>query len=253
MIFAIYIIPVLLLSFISIASRHYYPAPEGQLSSVQYRITKTLPVWWILGFYLVWYYAAGGGQAGETSVGLRFWVLVGLIAGVAGDFFLLFRRLFLPGFTAFALGHILYLYGFGTIPRVLPVAIVALIFVPALIYAPVIIRRAARKDMLPFVLVYMLLISTMLLTAINASSYPWFSDAAAAQYAITGADLLPWGITQGWIPYCLTIGAGLFCISDGCWAWNRFVKPFPNAGFWILATYYAGQAMIVWGAIQYPL
>ncbi|MCR9142572.1 MAG: lysoplasmalogenase [bacterium] len=249
-IFIIYMLPVVLLSALSIASRRFYPATEGRLSSAQYRVAKTPPVFWILGFYGLWYYGAGGAELGSDSASLRFWVMVGLIAGVAGDFFLLFRRLFLPGFTAFALGHILYLYGFATVPWVLPIPVVALIFVPGLIYAPMIIRRTERKDMLPLILFYMLLINGMLLTAINASTHAWLSQAAAGN---GDSGLLPWGIAGGWIPYCLTFGAGLFCVSDACWAWNRFVRPFANAGLWILATYYGGQALIVWGAMQYPL
>jgi hypothetical protein len=219
--FVLFLLPAAVLSGASILSRRRYPAPEGKLSSVQYRVTKTLPVFWILGFYTAWYFIAGGGQAGLDSTALRYWVLAGLIAGVAGDFFLLFKRLFLPGFTAFALGHILYAYGFATVPWVLGPRVIALVFVPGLIYAPLIIRRIARKDMLPLVLFYMLLINTMLLTAVNASTYAWLSAAENPG----GVDL-PWEIPGFWIPYCLSLGAGLFCVSDACWAWNRFVKPF---------------------------
>ncbi len=246
LIFACYFIPAAVLSAVAIVARRLYPAPEGKLSSLQYRVTKTLPVWWMLGFYSVWYFFAGGSGIGTDSAALRFLVLVGLAAGVAGDFFLLFRKLFLPGFTAFALGHVLYVYGFATVPWVLSWPIIALVFVPGLIYAPIIVRRSERKKMLPLILFYLVLINTMLLTAINASLYAW---------SASGDELLalPWKIVPRGIPYCITAGAALFCVSDACWAWNRFVKPFPNAGVAILATYYGGQALIVWGAMQYPV
>lgn len=246
MIIGLFFVPVFVLSAASIGLRHYYPAPGDKLSSWQYRVAKTLPIWWMLGYYLLWYFQADiTGAGGEV----RFWVLAGLIFGVLGDFYLLFRRLFLPGFSAFALGHILYLYGFATVPWALPWQIAALVFVPGLIYGPIVVRRTVRKDMLPLILFYMLLINLMLLTAINAEYFA--ASAEADQSGISSA--LPWGIARGWIPYCLALGAGLFCISDGCWAWNKFIKPLPNEGFWILATYYGGQALIVFGAIQYSI
>src|SRR3954454_15269689 len=41
------------------------------------------------------------------------------------------------------------------------------------------------------------------------------------------------------------IGAVLFMLSDGLLAINRFAQPLPMAQFWVLATYYAAQILIV--------
>ena len=251
MIFALYILPVLALSALAIASRHLYPGLDGKLSSWQYRVAKTLPMIWMLLIYLLWL-RAGGSAPELAAADLRFWICVGLIAGLAGDWFLLSRRMFLPGFTAFAAGHVLYLYGCTTVEWVLSPIGIALVFVPGVIYAPLMIRLTQKKKMLPLILFYLVLINCMLLAAVNASLVGEQMLASATPSAATLPPLLSWKVSPGLIPWCLAIGAGLFCISDACWAWNRFVRPMPRVGFWVLSTYYGGQAFIVWGAIQFP-
>jgi uncharacterized membrane protein YhhN len=41
-----------------------------------------------------------------------------------------------------------------------------------------------------------------------------------------------------------TLGALLFCASDGVLAWNRFHRPFQAAQGIILTTYYSAQVLI---------
>ena len=45
----------------------------------------------------------------------------------------------------------------------------------------------------------------------------------------------------------VAVGAGFFMLSDSLLATNRFVMPLPMAQVWVLATYYAAQALIVSG------
>ena len=40
-------------------------------------------------------------------------------------------------------------------------------------------------------------------------------------------------------------GAGLFMVSDALLAIDRFAQPLPMAAFWVLASYYAAQFLIV--------
>jgi alkylglycerol monooxygenase len=43
----------------------------------------------------------------------------------------------------------------------------------------------------------------------------------------------------------VAVGAGFFMLSDSVLALNRFVAPLPMAQFWVLATYYTAQVLIV--------
>lgn len=40
------------------------------------------------------------------------------------------------------------------------------------------------------------------------------------------------------------MGGGLFVLSDGLLAWNRFADPVPLASLWVLATYWGAQRCI---------
>lgn len=46
------------------------------------------------------------------------------------------------------------------------------------------------------------------------------------------------------------MGVVLFVLSDSLIALNRFVRPLPIAGVWIMATYIAGQFLIAKGALR---
>ena len=45
------------------------------------------------------------------------------------------------------------------------------------------------------------------------------------------------------------VGASVFMLSGGVLAIDRFVSPLPYAGLWVLATYYAAQALMVTGLL----
>ncbi|WP_293224061.1 lysoplasmalogenase family protein, partial [Ottowia sp.] len=46
------------------------------------------------------------------------------------------------------------------------------------------------------------------------------------------------------------LGACCFMLSDSLLAINRFVTPLPGAQVWVLASYYAAQALIVGGMLR---
>ena len=60
----------------------------------------------------------------------------------------------------------------------------------------------------------------------------------------------------------VAIGAGVFMLSDTLIAINRFAQPLPMAAFWVLASYYVAQVLIVrnvrpagagsWGLLRSP-
>ncbi len=233
--------PLLALSALAIFLRWRYPAPEGRWSSGPYRATKCLPMLWMLAlaaFASPGHAASSPDQPGALGFihDLRLAVMVGLLLGTLGDFFLLFRRTFLLGFTAFALGHVAYVVGFLSAPWVLSPTAVFACCLPGLIYAPIVLRRNQHPKMWPLILSYLMLIQLMLLSAINLAVYlsPPSTDAQNAQ----GIPAL----------VCM-VGAALFCFSDASWSWNRFVHPLRYAGVQVLGSYYAAQGAIVWGAL----
>jgi len=48
----------------------------------------------------------------------------------------------------------------------------------------------------------------------------------------------------------VAVGAGFFMLSDSLLATNRFVQPLLMAQVWVLATYYAAQALIAAGVLR---
>ena len=77
------------------------------------------------------------------------------------------------------------------------------------------------------VMVYAILIITMLSTSITAVSIKRPYDY--------------------WFSLC-SFGAGLFLISDGILAWNKFVTPLPHSGLLIMVPYYLAQLSLFLGA-----
>jgi len=46
------------------------------------------------------------------------------------------------------------------------------------------------------------------------------------------------------------VGATLFMLSASVLAIDKFVSPLPYAGLWVMASYYAAQALIVTGLLR---
>jgi uncharacterized membrane protein YhhN len=76
------------------------------------------------------------------------------------------------------------------------------------------------------VLIYSIAITTMVSTACNR-----------------GGQVLPKSFV--WV----ALGAGLFMLSDGLIAFDKFGYPFPYNGFWVMLTYCAAQYLIVEGRL----
>lgn len=183
-----------------------------------YPITKPLPVLWMIIWTVLWL-----SRMDSWIDTLMPWILTGLIFGLAGDVFLLKKETFLLGYTGFIGGHLAYVLAFAKSEFILPWYIAGSVFIPGVLYAIYVSLNTLQKKMMPIVWIYSLIISGMLLFAIN-----------------TG-----WKETSGWL---LTTGCLLFFISDGFWSWNKFVKKLPQPGAMILSTYYTGQALITYGS-----
>lgn len=188
-----------------------------------YKWSKPQPVAWILAWALILLYPFC-----SEIPDMVWWIVAGLALGLLGDIFLLNKKWFVPGFLGFALGHLAYIIGFATMEFQLPFWLVGLLCIPGIVYASLISRLTHSKKMLPFVWIYGVMLTSMLVTALNVF----------------------WGLPEAnpgraW----LLLGAILFCLSDGFWSWNKFVRPLQNPGLFILTTYYAGQSLIGFGAL----
>ncbi|AVO48891.1 hypothetical protein C6568_06215 [Melaminivora suipulveris] len=165
------------------------------------------------------------GQKSEPTL-----LLAALAASLAGDVLLMLPGLFLPGLVAFLLAHIAYVLLFrrGAPWFAARGALVAVLLVGALMYAflwqgglPVALR-------LP-VAAYVLVIALMAAQALSRHRTLRASVPAT---------------------HLVALGALLFMLSDSLLAINLFVRALPWAQVWVLASYYAAQALIVHGMVQ---
>ncbi|MFT4240827.1 MAG: lysoplasmalogenase family protein [Acidovorax sp.] len=156
-------------------------------------------------------------------------LLAAALAGsLVGDVFLMFNGFFIPGLLGFLVAHLCYLALFKHGQRWFPhrgalaatlgtgVAMYAFLWtggLPAALRAPV----AA----------YVLVIALMAAQAIGRATV--LRDAPSVLVAV---------------------GTGFFMLSDALLSTNRFVQPLPMAQVWVLATYYAAQALIVAGVLR---
>lgn len=157
------------------------------------------------------------------------WLLGAALAGsLVGDVFLMVEGYFIPGLVSFLVAHLFYVALFkqgqqwfphrGALVGTLGVGVAMYAFLwagglPAALRAPV----AA----------YVLVIALMAAQAIGRATV--LRDASSLLVAI---------------------GAGFFMLSDSLLATHRFVSPLPLSQVWVLATYYAAQALIVAGVLK---
>lgn len=177
-------------------------------------LTMVLAIAWI---------AMNRGQAAPYGVRFKAALLLGLVASLAGDMFLLFPGYFIHGLLAFLIAHLAYIalfsQGVGLFPR----------------KGPLLLTLAVGTGMYTFlwhgglppglrapVAAYVLVIACMAAQALGRAQSLGNSQARA-----------------------VATGACLFMLSDALLATNRFVLPLPLAPLWILGTYYAAQVLIV--------
>jgi uncharacterized membrane protein YhhN len=167
---------------------------------------------------------------------LHTWVIGGLFFGWIGDVALMFQEkgslYFMVGLAAFLIGHICYIVAFMSTNKPSHTSIFAMrpyLALPLVGYAALmfwVLQPHVGALLIP-VTVYMLVIITMALVAINR---------------------------LGKVPMrsFLTVLSGAMCfvVSDSLLAFNKFVSPFPLAGFAIMLTYILAQYFIAVGCLQ---
>ncbi len=147
-------------------------------------------------------------------------IVIGLVFCILGDTFLLLSdNWFIYGLGSFLIGHVLYIVAMTTRLRFSILTLLAVI--PIGMYGFIMggkihgqIINSSDNGMWIPMLIYLIVISTMLQTAIMSR------NVSAA------------------------IGALFFVISDSILAWNKFVSPLSASSEWIMATYFTAQLLI---------
>ncbi|MCK4641544.1 MAG: lysoplasmalogenase [Candidatus Marinimicrobia bacterium] len=168
----------------------------------------------------------------NMSVGYSIWIIVALLFSMGGDIALIFQekaQAFRIGLCFFLITHILYAVTFsifaGMNQQKLPIIIV-LGILAAICYMYLYPGLGSMKIS---VLLYILTITYMFNRAIATQFSPNFSN------------------RQAWL---ITIGAGLFYISDLILAINRFRTSFKYNRI-SLAFYYSGQLLIALSTVSW--
>ena len=149
-------------------------------------------------------------------------LLAALLLCLAGDVFLMFPGYFIPGLVSFLAGHLCFIAVFKQGVRWFPSrgALAATLAAAGVMYA--ILFPHLGPVLKVAVAAYAVVIALMAAQAIGRA------------YALR--DMLAAGVA---------VGSVLFMLSDALLAINRFATPLPLAQFWVLATYYAAQILIV--------
>lgn len=152
-------------------------------------------------------------------------LLVGLAFSLAGDVFLMFPGLFIPGLLSFLVAHLFYIALFKTDQPWFPSrrALAATLGIGALMYA--FLFNGLNPVLRVAVAAYVVVIALMAAQAIGRATV--LRDKASLGVAI---------------------GAGFFMLSDALLATNRFATPLAMAPLWVLSTYYLAQVLIVHNA-----
>ena len=156
------------------------------------------------------------------------WLLAALALSLAGDVFLMFSGFFIPGLVGFLLAHLAYI---ALLRHDAPwfahrTALVATLCMGAAMYVFLWWGGLPAPLRLP-VAAYVLVIALMAAQALGRAR-----------------------ILQDGAAWCVAAGACCFMLSDALLATHRFVQPLPLAQFWVLATSYAAQVLIVHGMLQ---
>jgi uncharacterized membrane protein YhhN len=163
--------------------------------------------------------------AASLSPTVRVGVLVGLLAGLAGDVLLLPQvDRFVPGLVAFLVGHLGYsaaFLGHGLRTGATLVGASAAVGLVVAVGLPILhaVRRSRPALVVP---VGCYLVVTGLVVTVAIGSGP-----AAAR-----------------------VGAVLFAGSDAVLGWARFVRPVPGGRLLVMVPYHLGQALIVLGLLR---
>lgn len=159
-------------------------------------------------------------------------VLLGLMASVVGDVFLMVPgNYFVYGLGAFLVAHVLYAYAFF---KDMEKPVNWVLAIPFLILGVLSFSILAIFGNLNGFLVYAIAVY-----AIAISSMAWLATSRMQELVNGRRELARFAVA----------GAVLFLISDSVLAYNRFVSSFEYAQLIVMATYFSAQYLISRSAI----
>jgi sterol desaturase/sphingolipid hydroxylase (fatty acid hydroxylase superfamily)/uncharacterized membrane protein YhhN len=154
-------------------------------------------------------------------------LLGALAASLAGDVLLMLQGLFIPGLVAFLVAHLFYIallrQGVPWFPS--RRALGATLGIGAAMYA--FLWPGLNPVLRGAVAAYVVVIALMAAQAIGRAT-----------------------VLRGPHAVAVAVGACFFMLSDATLATNRFAMPVPMAPFWVLATYYVAQLLIVLNVLE---
>jgi uncharacterized membrane protein YhhN len=167
-------------------------------------------------------------SADNVPVKAQTWLVRALGLCWVGDVLLLYPGLFVPGLVAFLVAHLCYLKLVTMDAKLLPSrsALLRCLLAGALMYS-VLFLNGLPMDMRIPVGLYVAVIALM-------AAQAW---GRRMQLQDSGSLLT-------------AVGATLFMLSDSVLAIDKFVSPLPYPGLWVMASYYAAQALIVTGMLR---
>lgn len=179
---------------------------------------------------IAWFSQVGGWQ------GPLLWFGLGLVFSMLGDTFLMFTGpFFLAGMGAFFTAHVFTIIGFNqnpielNWPAALPVLAVAVAFSALNTRIRSGLRSKGETEMTLPVMAYAMILSLMWLSALSTLFRP--------DWALPAAILV-------------SLGGGLFFLSDSVLAYNRFVRDVGHADLIVMVTYHLAQFCIATGALM---
>ena len=201
---------------------------EKKLKPLEYvakPATMLALLWWM------WQSAGWGGP--------MLWFALGAVFCLAGDVFLMVPRdMFIIGLLAFLLGQICYVVGLSNTAPYLNLWGGFLIVVLGIyiwwLYPKLVggLSAKGKKSLKLPVLIYSVVISIMVYSALMTWTRPGWSTAAALS---------------------VSIGAVLFYASDSMLALDRFFNPLSHARLRVMTTYHLGQIGIILGAMLHAV
>ncbi len=170
-------------------------------------------------------------RAGHLHLRARNFIFAAIIFSWGGDVLLLFPQYFVAGLLSFLTAHILYTTFFLQVrPKARMSWREGVTAAAVAVYAVGLVSLLAPHlgELKPAVMVYTVVISLMLLSALRA--FGWRSGKAGL--------------------LCVA-GALLFVVSDSILAIEKFYAAFPASSILVMLTYGIAQWMIVEGSIQH--
>ncbi|MBX7181459.1 MAG: lysoplasmalogenase [Bacteroidia bacterium] len=199
---------------------------------IQWAIFLVKPA--VTGFIIYYFYTQSKKNVSVFSKS----ILIGLIASLGGDIFLMFPRynpnFFLVGLVSFLIAHLFYIRGY--FQNIKQSGHSNSFSVKVMVSNPIVLMSLAMYSLMKNDLGEMKIPVLFYMTAITCMG-------VMAGLRINHTSSSSWKKVLG--------GAILFLLSDSIIALNKFVHPFEYSNLAIMSTYYVAQFFIATGCLEH--